>query len=178
MRYFFKKNNTGFTLVEMLIYLAIMVVVAVALIQSYIVVFKSNRSSFAENNLRNAGYGAMEAMEDQIRLSQSVDVAHSTLYPSSAGVLQLNQVDASGNGYIVKFATSTTQTLSESAGSTTPALLGPITTNGATVLFLRFSPINTGNSQAVRIELELSATANGVTKNEWFYDTAVLRGSY
>lgn len=165
-------------MIEMLIYVLIITIIGTALIQSLVVVFKSNRSSFADSNLRNSAYAAIEAMERQIRASQSVDTANSTLYPSAAGVLQLNQLDASGNPYVVKFATSSSQTLNYSGGSTTPSLIGPVTLYGTKVNKLIFTKISTGNSQAVRIQLNLSATANGQTSTEWFYSTAILRGSY
>jgi len=181
MKPFFLQKNTarrGFTLVEMIIYLAIMTVITVALVRSLVVVFASNRASFADSNIRNSAYSAMENMVREIRGSQSIDTVNSVLYPSQSGVLQLNQVDASGNPYIVKFATTSSLALGMSKGSTTPAFVGPITANGTKVLNLIFTPINTGRSQAVRIQMNLSASANGLTKTQWFYDTAVLRDSY
>lgn len=181
MKKIFTKKNTnkkGFTLVEMLIYLFIMTIISIALIQSLIIVFKSNRASFADANIRNSAYSAMEAMIREIRASQTIDAANSILYPSSAGVLQLDQIDSSGNPYIVKFATSSAQTLNLYEGSTTPTFVGPLTLNGTKVLALIFNSINTGNSQAVRIQLELGATVNGISESQWFYSTIILRGSY
>lgn len=172
------KNKNGFTLVEMVIYLAIMIVITIALVRSLVIVFNSNRTSFADSNLRNSAYSAMENMVREIRGSQSIDTVNSVLYPSQTGALQLNQVDASGNPYIVRFFTSSSLALNMSEGSTTASLVGPITLNGTKVMNLIFTPINTGNSQAVRIQMNLSATANGITKTDWFYDTVILRDSY
>jgi len=53
-----KNKNTklrllsGFTLIEMLIYVALMTTVMLVIVQSLIVVLKSNRNSFAEVNLK------------------------------------------------------------------------------------------------------------------------------
>ena len=176
----FKKNKNmhGFTLVEMIIYLAIMTVVTIAMVRALVVVFSSNRASFADSNIRNSAYSAMENMIREIRGSQSIDVVNSVLYPSQTGILQLNQVDASGNPYIVRFSTSSNLSLNLSEGSTSVSLIGPITSNGTKVMNLIFTPINTGNSQAVRIQMNLSATANGQTKSQWFYSTVILRDSY
>jgi Tfp pilus assembly protein PilE len=177
-RDFALRAKSGFTLVEMIIYLFIMTIISIAIMQSIVIVLKSNRVSFADANLRNSGYSAMETMVQQIRASKSVDTTNSILYPSSAGALQLNQLDAIGNSYVVKFATSSGQTLGLYEGSTTPSLVGPLTLSGTKVIGLIFNLINTGNSEAVRIQLNLSATVNGVSENEWFYDTIILRGSY
>lgn len=181
MKIFLKKNHRykgGFTLVEMIIYLAIMTVITIALIRSLVIVLNSNRASFADSNIRNSAYSAMENMVREIRGSQSIDTVNSVLYPSQTGILQLNQVDTSGNPYIVRFSTSSSLALNFSEGSTTPALAGPITLNGTKVMNLIFTKINTGNSQAVRIQMNLSATVNGQTRTQWFYDTVILRDSY
>lgn len=172
------KKNSGFTLVEMIIYIAIMTVITIALVRSLMVVFNSNRASFADSNIRNSAYSAMENMIREIRGSQSIDMVNSVLYPSQAGILQLNQVDTNGNPYIVRFSTSSLLALNFSEGSTTVSLVGPITLNGTKVMNLIFTPINTGNSQAIRIAMNLSATVNGQTRNQWFYDTVILRDSY
>ena len=57
-----KSNTKGFTLVEMMIYLSLMTIIAIVIVHTLVVVLKSNRNSFTENIIRNAGYGAMEAM--------------------------------------------------------------------------------------------------------------------
>jgi type II secretory pathway pseudopilin PulG len=173
-----QREQKGFTLVEMVIYLAMMVVITVALIRSLVVVFASNRASFADSNIRNSAYSAMESMIEQIRASQSIDMVDSVLAPSQSGVLELNQVDNVGNPYLTKFSTSSAGALNLSQGSTTPSLVGPVTYNGTKVTSLMFTPINTGDSQSVRIQMQLTATQNNQIKTMWFYDTIVLRDSY
>ncbi|MBU6370675.1 MAG: prepilin-type N-terminal cleavage/methylation domain-containing protein [Patescibacteria group bacterium] len=178
MKKFFKQKHSGFTLVEMVIYLALMTAISIVLVRSLVLVFNSNRAAFAEMNLRNAAYSAMENMVREIRGSISIDSADSTLYPSQAGILALNQTDGNGNPIVVEFATSSSGALDISRGAAPPALVGPVTGNGAQVAALVFTPITTKNSTAVRIALELSASVNGATQTQWFYDTAILRNSY
>ncbi len=165
---FKKQNSTGFTLVEMIIYVTLMTLVTIITIQSLIVVLKSNRNSFVENNIRNSGYGAMEGMLREIRLSESIDQV-------SGGILQMKQ---NGGTNIVKFATSSNYSLDFYEGTDTPTLFGPLTPKGVLVKSLIFTPINTGKSLAVRIQMELEANKEGQIVREWFYDTAILRGSY
>jgi prepilin-type N-terminal cleavage/methylation domain-containing protein len=166
---FFKNNKTkGFTLVEMIIYLAIMTVLTLVITQSLVVVLKSNRDSFAEISLRNAGYSAMEEMLREIHLSESIDQA-------SGGILQMEQ-NAGAN--IVKFSTSSNSVLNLYEGQGTTVLVGPLISKDVLVKNLIFTPINTGKSLAVRIQIQLETAVEGKARDEWFYSTGILRGSY
>jgi Tfp pilus assembly protein PilE len=158
----------GFTLVEMIIYLALMTIITLVVVQSLIVVLKSNRSSFAEANLRNSGYSAMEGILREIYASESIDQI-------SGGILQMKQ---GGGTNIVKFATSSSLALNFYEGAGTPTLAGPLTSKNILVKSLTFTQINTGKSLAVRIQMKLETTVNNITKSEWFYSTGILRGSY
>ena len=163
----YKKNNiVGFTLIEMLIYVALMTIITIVIVQALIVVLKSNKGSFAEVNIRNSGYTAMEAMLREIYTSENI-------VTTSGGVLQMNQ-----GANIVKFATSSSLVLNFYEGVGTSILIGPLTSKGVSVKSLIFTPINTGKSLAVRIQMQLESTANDQIKIEWFYGTAILRGSY
>lgn len=163
-----KNSNKGFTLVEMMIYVALMALIVIVIVQSLTVVLKSNRESFAEVNIRNSGYGAMEGIIREIYSSESIDQA-------SSGVLQMRQNNGTN---IVKFATSSDSTINFFEGSSTLNLIGPLTQRDVWVKSLFFTPINTGKSLAVRIQMELETTIEGKTKSEWFNSTAILRGSY
>jgi len=165
------KKIKGFTLVEMMIYLALMTVIAVVIVQSIVVVLKSNRKGFAESNLRNAAYSAFERMVREIHASDSIIIASSSL-------LQLNQSNPTVN--FVQFSTSGDGRLNLSEGGSISTLLylGPLISKDVVVKSLIFTPINTGKSQAIRIQMNLTTTVDGQTKSEWFYDTAILKGSY
>ena len=160
------KKNRGFTLVEMTIYVGLMATLTLAITQSLIVVLKSNRGSFAEVNLRNSGYGAMEGMLREIHSSDGITS------PSATGsILQMTQGTTT-----VKFATSSS--VSPLYFYEGPATTGPLTSKNISVKSLTFSKISTGKSLAVRIQMKLETTVNNVTKSEWFYGTGILRGSY
>jgi hypothetical protein len=155
-----------------------MAIITIVLVQSIVVVVSSNRTSFIESNIRNSGYSAIESIAREIRSSQSIDFSGSVLYPSTAGVLQLNQFDVDGDPITVKFATTSNKTLNLYEGQGTPTLVGPITLDGTRVLKIIFTPIDTGSSQAVRIQLQMEAGVGDKVKSEWFYNTIILRGSY
>lgn len=161
-------KNKAFTLIEMMIYISLMTIISLIMVEALMIVLKSNKSSFTEINIRNSGYGAMEGMLREIYSSESIDEI-------SDGVLQMKQ---NSGANIVRFATSSASALNFYEGSGTPILLGPLTSKDVLVKNLIFTKIDTGKSLAVRIQMELEAEVNGITKNEWFYSTGILRGSY
>jgi len=165
-----KSNTKGFTLVEMMIYLSLMTIIAIVIVHTLVVVLKSNRNSFTENIIRNAGYGAMEAMNRGIHGSDNILVI-------SSGMLQMSQINPTK---IVQFSTSSEGRLNlyEGLVSNNLSLLGPLTSKDVVVKSLIFKPISTLKSKAVRIEMNLTTTVDNQTKSEWFYNTVILRGSY
>ena len=171
---FFLRNSmsilrqSAFTLIEMLIYVSLMALISLIVAQSVVIVLKSNKDAFAEINIRNSGYSAMEGMLREIYLSESIDQV-------SSGILQMKQNNGTD---IVKFATSSNSVLYFYKGTITPILIGPLTSKNVSVRNLIFTKINTGKSFAVRIQMELQTNVNNQAKNEWFYGTAILRGSY
>ena len=135
---FFKfknQNNNGFTLIEMMIYLSLMTLITLVVIQSMVVVLRSNRNSFADTNIRNAGYGAMEGMVREIRASDSIAT-------TSDGVLIMNQSNPTAN--IVQFSISSDSELNFYGGisTSTMVLIGPLTPKDVLVKNLIFTPIN------------------------------------
>lgn len=158
------KKNRAFTLVEMLIYVGLMTVITLVIVQSLTIILKSNRGSFADINLRNSGYSAMEAMIREIQASESVE-------QYSGNILSMTQENGST---IVTFSVSSDGTLVLSKNSSE----GPVTLKGVRVSDLIFNKIETGKSIALKIQMELETDINNTTKHEWFYGTAILRNSY
>jgi type II secretory pathway pseudopilin PulG len=161
----FKKNkcrHLGFSLVEMLVYLGIMVVITVTLVQSFIVVLKSNRVSFADSVLRNSGYLIMENIIREVRSSKDIGLC-------SSDVIQLtqdtNNISFSRSNGLLK--------LTEDGIDK-----GFLNSKGTEVLSLSCNQIDTGKSKAVKIKLTLNTEIGGQEKSESFYSTVILRGSY
>jgi prepilin-type N-terminal cleavage/methylation domain-containing protein len=168
--------KNGFTLVEMLVYLAIMVVITLALVQSIIVVVKSNKQSFVVNNIKNSAISILEKMTREIRDASSIDVVNS-VFGTSTGILQLNTTDSSGNAKTTQFYLQSNN-LMVTSSSSLGVLTGPLNSNGAKVLSVNFTPISTAHSSAVKIVMTIEGTNQGLTKDVNFYSTAILRGSY
>ena len=157
----------GFTLVEMLVYLGIMTVITITLVQSFIVVLKSNRVSFADSVLRNSGYSVMENITREIRSSKDINTCGS-------GILQLVKSDNS----IVNFSVNSDGLLLLSEGNPTLVDKGFLNSKETKIFKMSCIQINNFISKALKIELNLGTEIGGQMKKESFYSTIILRSSY
>lgn len=160
------KNNKGFSLVEMIVYLAIMTIITTTLVQSFIVVLKSNKNSFVDSVIRNSGYSIMENIIREARKSNDINTCSSNL---------LSFVQANNN--IVNFSVSN-GVVDFSEGISTQVSKGPLNNSDIRVTSLNCNIINTENSKAIKFKIDLSTTIDGQYKTESFYSTVILRGSY
>ena len=162
------KNIKGFALVEMIIYLAIMVLITLVVVQSIVVVFKSNNQSFLSNSISNSAITSLEKMTREIRNARSVD-------SPSGSILQLTSVDASGNSQnSIFYVDPITSRLMASSSNVS----GPLTSSNVIVTSLKFTPITTSSSKAVKIEMTISGNNQTTVESENFMTTVILRGSY
>ncbi len=162
-----KKN--GYSIVEIIVYLAIFTTVSILVINSFIVIFSTFNVSRINRSLLNSGSTAMERMSREIRQANNVDIPNSTI-GSSLGVLQLNSTDNGGSAIAIKFLVSNSVFKLYKNGN----LIGDLTGQNILVTKLLFRRISTTKSEAVRVEMTLEK--NGQSEN--FYDTIILRGGY
>ena len=167
---------SGFALVEMIVYISIMVIIMIALINIIISITKSNRFSSIENNIKNSAISGLEEITREIRNAKSIDYNQS-VFSASDGKLFLNTLDQNGSIKTIKFYLEN-QTLKEDIGGMSTSTGGFLTQKDVKVLSMIFKPIDTLKSKAVKIELVLSSSNNDFIRNENFYSTIVLRGSY
>lgn len=171
---FFIKNNKekrtkGFTLIEVIVYIAVLGIVSIAIISSSMTVNSSFNRTRITRDLLESGNNSMERIVREIRQANSVDIANSTL-GSNPGVLVLNGKDSGGSNRIVKFSVLS-GALNIYENNT---LLDNLLNQNVTISNLIFRRISTGTGEAVKIEMTL--TNNSVS--EKFYDTVILRGGY
>jgi Tfp pilus assembly protein FimT len=169
----YKQTNKGYSIVEMLVYLAIFTTVSIFIINSMIVVLGSFATTRTNRDLLESGSITMERISREIRQSKSVDIVNSTL-GSSPGVLQLNSTDSAGNAMIVKFIVSSGALNLYENGTSIGNLLG----QNVSVSSLIFRRIATTNGEAVKIELTLQDTYSKNNQSQNFYNTIILRGEY
>ena len=177
MKSIFSKKQRGFALVEMIVYISIMVIILIAIVNVVITVTRTNKVSFVEYNIKNSAISGLEEMTKEIRNAKSINYIQSVFSPSTNGVLSLNTIDSLGNNETVKFYLENQILMVDISGVST-STGGILTTKDVKVLSLIFTPINTTNSKAVKIEMVLSGSSGGFVKDDDFYSTVVLRGSY
>ena|SRR3989344_2174962 len=169
---FVKKNNRGLTLVEMIIYTAIVSLLTLTVVNSIIQLNTAYRQFKVVRTIGQSATFSMERISREIRGASSVDIGQSIL-DVNPGVLQLKQVTGGVTRLVKFYLDGDIIKISENDVEE-----GPLTSNRASVTNLVFRLIVTPNSEAVRVEMTISASTNSYSKSEKFYDTIVIRGSY
>jgi Tfp pilus assembly protein PilW len=171
--YLSSRTQKGFTLVELLVYMTVLVLMLVAVVGAVTGFARFYKRIAAGQSIARSGSYAMERMTREIRNAQTIDQTGSALgahpgrltvvTPVSTGVTRSSEFSIVGN---------------ELRLSQDGVVTGTLTTPGTVVENLVFYRIATTTSEAVRIILTLSKTTGTTTVSASFYDTAVLRGSY
>jgi len=157
----------GFTLIEILIYTAILAIAAVMVIQSILVLIPSfNELRRTEVVNRNA-VAVLERTVREVRDANSVDLVGST-FDTHPGTVVLNVTGGSRTVYA-----ENGRVFIEEGGD--PVAL---TQTGAFVDSLIFTYATTTSGEAVQVELTLSTSRGNSTTTATFHSGAVLRGSY
>lgn len=168
-----KQKQNGYSLVEIIVYLAIFSAISVLVINSFIVVASSFSATRTNRDLLESGSKSIERMAREIRQATSVDVTNSVL-ATSPGVLQLNSVDSSGTAVLIKFNVLNGALNMYEGGN----LVGNILGQNITASSLIFRRISSANGEAVKIELTLTDSISKDSQTANFYDTIILRGKY
>ncbi|MBX4210882.1 prepilin-type N-terminal cleavage/methylation domain-containing protein [Candidatus Parcubacteria bacterium] len=176
-----KNCQKGYSLVEMLIYIAILVVLLVAIVNTLIVITASHRTLKVSANIQAAAVSAMDRITREVREAKSiasgdfgVDYAQP---PNAAKKIVLNTTDSTGAARTVQFHLDGTN--SDVLDINDNGTDGPLTTSNVKVFTLIFSQITVaGVSTAIKIEMGLQASQGTVLEQQKFYSTVVLRGSY
>ena len=160
--------STGFSLVEMLVYISVLVIVVGASIQTLFLLDDRILMQRANQRLVHSSETTFEHILDSVRNADDVDSFYST-FAVNPGVLVVlqgattteyerinNQVQVSING----------------------ASQGSLTDENVVVNELRFFSYDNGTTKLIRVELTLTAIAGEVSVTKTFNTSATLRGSY
>ena len=166
-------NQSGYSLVEAVIYTALVALLSVLLIGCLFIMYRSFKETRANRDLLDSAHTAMERMTREIHTAASVDSAASTL-GTSPGVLRLNTTDSGGSAKTIQFGLSSGTIQMQDSGS----YYGDLTTNKVSISSLVFTEITTTSGTAVRVELSMQALRSPSNKSISLSDTIALRGSY
>ena len=167
-----RNKKHGFTLVEMIIYIAFFAVLSVLAITSTIIVMRSFYSIRLTQNINQSATVGLERMSREIRNAYDIDTAQST-FGVSPGRLTLRTKDAGGVNTTIEFYVSGSQLFIKEGAVD----MGSLMTKNAVLTNLVFRQIANPNSRAVKIEMTIRDTRGVLQKDANFYDTIILRGS-
>jgi type II secretory pathway pseudopilin PulG len=164
-----KNHKSGFTLLEAVIYVAVLGFLVIILINTLVATGRSFVNFQIVNRLDESAALTLDRLVREVRAASSVNVAQSS-FNTNPGRLMLNTIGGSTTEFYTQNGVMMIkQGATAAATSTDPSL-------AVTNLIFRY--LTTSRSQAVRVELTLAQTTGAVTRSEKFYTTAVLRGSY
>ena len=165
-------KKQGFTLVEMIVYTAILVVILL-LIVSFIVSFGRAYNVLRTTiHINNSATISFERMIREIRQANDVDTAASTL-GTHPGKLVLKTTEE-GTPVTLEFYINGGALTVRKDGVDE----GTLTRTDVTIQNLVFQSVSNGTSEAVKVEMTLESVVANTTKVKKFYGSAVLRDSY
>jgi type II secretory pathway pseudopilin PulG len=166
---FHTHSKNGFSLLEMLFYIALLVLLLVVVLNSVLLMVTSYRNIKATEVIESSAVTALDTMVKDIQGSKAIDVT--SVLNSNPGVLVINT------------GTTTPAQIKFDGGTSSLAVYedgvysGPLLSKDARIKTLIFRSIGT-STPAVKIELEIESGTSTSYRSKKFYETAILRGSY
>ncbi len=161
-----KNNKKGFSLIEILFYIALFAVLTVVVINALIYMTKSFKETSVHSDLVQSA-SIMEKMSREIRQSNNI-------FSISVSDLTLNTKDELDNNKTIRFVLSGSDVQFYEDG----VLTGNLNTPNIQVTNLSFTEITTAQGKAIKISFSVSSTKDESDRVEDFYNTVVLRGGY
>jgi type II secretory pathway pseudopilin PulG len=162
-------RTQGYTLLETVFYIAIFIVVLVAVLDMLVTLSKSFMRVRAYNEVRVSGMNAMERMAREIRMANSRDAG------STADDLLINTIDEAGAAKTVELywdgAAKNVNIIDRGVNK------GPLAGSSTEITSLIFRNASTTKGEVIKIEMiARSKKLTDIAAN--FYDTIVMRGGY
>lgn len=160
-----KKNTltSGYSLIELLVYIAIFVFISILLINGLLSVMRTHTTSQAYRRLQHNGELVLERITREVREASNIDTG--SVFDTSPGTLALSGTDSTGMARTVTFTLSDGIVQINDNG-----ISGNLTSSEVTVTSLLFRSAGTG----VKVELQMT-TASGYITTATFYTTVMLR---
>jgi len=160
----------GFSLLEMLVYIAILVLLLVIIINITISVVSFQRSINVQKSIENSAMVSFERMTREVRQADSIDTT-SSVFGVSPGILVLNSEDGSGNPRTVEFSLSSGEVLMSENGVS----LGSVSQMDTEVTSFILRHFSNSGISGIRIEMILESGTSTHYRSANFYSSVVLR---
>lgn len=172
MKFFKYSTHRGFTLIEMLVYVAILAIMTVAVIT----VTLSQSQAYADfkvaRNVYTSASASLERMVREIRVADNIIIGSSSL-DSHPGILTLQKTGAAGIETVQFYLVGGVLKVQENSSPE-----GALTRKEVVVTNLVFKQIISTASEGVRIEMTLSSIQGNSSKTEQFSTFVIMRNSY
>jgi|SRR3989344_1694081 len=170
MRQNFKATTSlvwGFTLIEMVVYAAILGVITVLAVNSTLLMVQAYTNLRVSRDLNAGATAVLERLTREIRSADSVSTA-------LTNQLILNTKDSGGAATTIEFYVTGGLMNVREGGVGQGSLMPSSTSVGSFVP----QALTGTNSSAVKIDLTMSASRGTISKTRTFYTTVTMRGSY
>lgn len=175
MSYSPKKHTSGFSLIEVVLYISLFSVISALTMNALFTTMKAFTNLRISRDINDSSVKIMERMTRDIKSATSVDLAYST-FNANPGRLTLSTVNASGTPMTIEYYIPMGQNALhvKENGVDRGSLLSSQTSISGVV----FDYINTNRSIGIKIDLHVTASRGQVTDTDHFYNTVILRGTY
>ncbi len=163
-----KNSLTGFSLVEVLVYMAVTVLISLAGVQTYLSLDTVLVRNATERAVNHSATVALERIGREIRSAVSVNTGLST-FDTSPGELTLvygtttSRFLVSGNALVLNVNGTD---------------IGPLTSGAVVVENFTVNRYVGTTTELIRVALTLSGNSKAASTTRTYYTSAVLRGTY
>lgn len=171
------KPTNGLSLVELLIYVAILSVMFVVIANTAAIVIGSFAKARTERNVTVESGVALERMVREARLAESIDLVGSVL-GTDPGTLRLNTITSSVDVTPITRTFSLDPVTSHLMIQDGASPARELTSSGKITKLIFYNIANTLVSKSIHIEMTMQDGAGAASSTRNFYSTAGLRRSY
>jgi hypothetical protein len=164
------KHSRGFSLIEMVVYIVILVFMLFIISEVVFSVARNNRVIKAVRAVEVSAVGTLERINREVRNADSIDMAASA-FGIPSGVLSLDGENDTGIAYAVEFYLSDGRVRVRENGVDA----GALTQASSTVTSLIFNRFSATSTEGVRIEMTVESGTSTAYRSEPFYSTVLIR---
>lgn len=162
------QHSRGYTLIELLTYIAIFIALSVLLLQSLVTAVRIYAASQGTRSIASSADLALDRITREIRNATSI--SSESVFDTASGKLVLSGTSDDGSVHSVTFAAENGALKITDNGTTSL-----LTSEGIQVSEFGVSHISNGGSNGARIVLTLE-TVRGQSQHATFYASALTRG--
>lgn len=166
-------RHSGFTLVEMVIYVGFLGVMSVLAINSLTTMTNGYIQLRISRDLNSSATAVLERVTRNIHEAYQVDVANSTL-GTNPGRLTLLTQDFAGATTTIEFFVANNILRVKEGGVD----IGALHSSSTAMTNFIVRSISSTNSAAIKVDITMDATRGHASSTRNFFTTTVLRGSY